>query len=235
MTKNLNTLFPAINDEISDAFAGPSALAGRLLRVLTFMRRVHTRHGRCVVAAHLPHAAADEAAGWMAVPAMDTAMRVVARASNRAFTGPVLCRDQRFLDLNIHFTLQVVVSGAAIGLFPNFLKPCVPTSHLHTGAARGAGRAQAHRPVLHAGAESHPGGDGHSGAGDREAARGDAVVGEGLSGQACECGGLHRVPRRSLELLRTIVSRGSWTLPRATRCTTTTATCVCARVHRWAR
>jgi hypothetical protein len=89
-------------------------------------------------------------------------MRVIARASNRAFTGPVLCRDQRFLDLNIDFTLQVVVSGAAIGLFPKFLKPCVPPFHLRRDA-HGAGHGQARRPVSHSGAKSNPGGDSDTG------------------------------------------------------------------------
>ncbi|KAK7049977.1 hypothetical protein VNI00_005408 [Paramarasmius palmivorus] len=49
--------------------------------------------------------------------------RIVARASNRLFVGLPLCRELEYLNLNINFTLQVVVSAYIINLFPEFLKP----------------------------------------------------------------------------------------------------------------
>jgi hypothetical protein len=64
-------------------------------------------------------------ADWTAVPANDTAMLVIARTSNRVFTGLPLCRDRDFLDLNINFTIRVIIDGFIIGMLPQFLKPYV--------------------------------------------------------------------------------------------------------------
>ncbi|KAJ3559201.1 hypothetical protein NM688_g483 [Phlebia brevispora] len=60
---------------------------------------------------------------WVKVPALNTIMQVVCRTSNRVFVGLPLCRDPGYRALNIQFTLDVVLSGIAINLFPSFLKP----------------------------------------------------------------------------------------------------------------
>jgi hypothetical protein len=56
---------------------------------------------------------------------MDTSMMVIARVSNRVFMGLPLCRNKRFLDLNIGFTIKVVISVITLNLLPKFLKPYV--------------------------------------------------------------------------------------------------------------
>jgi hypothetical protein len=52
-------------------------------------------------------------------------MMVIARVSNRVFMGLPLCRNKRFLDLNIGFTIKVVISVITLNLLPKFLKPYV--------------------------------------------------------------------------------------------------------------
>lgn len=62
---------------------------------------------------------------WSKHVAMKDIMRIVARASNRLFVGLPLCRNAEYLDLNVAFAMQVVLSGVFINLFPSFLKPLV--------------------------------------------------------------------------------------------------------------
>jgi hypothetical protein len=52
-------------------------------------------------------------------------MKVVARASNRAFLSLPMCRNGELLELAIRFTIDVAISGKIVSLFPGFLKPSV--------------------------------------------------------------------------------------------------------------
>ncbi|KAI0071400.1 cytochrome P450 [Panus rudis PR-1116 ss-1] len=60
---------------------------------------------------------------WVAVPALNTMMQVVCRASNRIFVGLPKCRDPDYIDLNIHFTVDVVKGAFIINMFPKSLRP----------------------------------------------------------------------------------------------------------------
>ncbi|KAJ6567533.1 cytochrome P450 [Mycena sp. CBHHK59/15] len=60
---------------------------------------------------------------WKKMQVLPNMMQVVARTSNRLFVGLPLCRVQEFLQLNIDFTISVVMRGMAISLIPGFLKP----------------------------------------------------------------------------------------------------------------
>jgi hypothetical protein len=60
---------------------------------------------------------------WTAIPALDTVMQVVCRASSRIFVGLPLCRDPDYQKLAIQFTIDVVTAGTLINMFPNILKP----------------------------------------------------------------------------------------------------------------
>ncbi|KAK7049978.1 hypothetical protein VNI00_005409 [Paramarasmius palmivorus] len=64
-------------------------------------------------------------AEWTKRPIADSIFQVVARTSNRLFVGLPLCRDPEYLDLNIKFTIQVVISAQIINLFPEFLRKFV--------------------------------------------------------------------------------------------------------------
>ncbi|KAF9254472.1 hypothetical protein L218DRAFT_487968 [Marasmius fiardii PR-910] len=50
---------------------------------------------------------------------------IVVRASNRLFVGLPLCRDPDYCDLNISFTISVVINATIISVFPRFLHPIV--------------------------------------------------------------------------------------------------------------
>ncbi|RDX42959.1 cytochrome P450 [Lentinus brumalis] len=62
---------------------------------------------------------------WVTITVMPVIQHIVARASNRAFVGLPLCRDEGFLDLCIRFTRVVIKDRYVISLFPRSLKPLV--------------------------------------------------------------------------------------------------------------
>ncbi|KAK1225702.1 hypothetical protein PQX77_011322 [Marasmius sp. AFHP31] len=75
---------------------------------------------------------------WETIDFNPTMYQIICRASNRFFLGLPLCRDPDFVDLNIKFTIYVVLSGYFIRLFPNFLKPIVGkiVTPLHSSVKR---------------------------------------------------------------------------------------------------
>ncbi|KAK0448919.1 cytochrome P450 [Desarmillaria tabescens] len=60
---------------------------------------------------------------WTEVPAYQTALQIVCRASNRMFVDLPLCRNRDYIDLNINFTVNVTAYAHVLNLFPSFLKP----------------------------------------------------------------------------------------------------------------
>ncbi|KAJ8454435.1 hypothetical protein ONZ51_g13027 [Trametes cubensis] len=62
---------------------------------------------------------------WLGVNVMRAALEIVARASNRVFVGLPACRDRKYLDLAIGFTLDVNRDRATISMFPSFMKPFI--------------------------------------------------------------------------------------------------------------
>lgn len=62
---------------------------------------------------------------WVTVPAYNTIMHIVARTSNRYFTGLPLCRDEGYVALQERFTIDVIIGARIINCFPDFLKPLV--------------------------------------------------------------------------------------------------------------
>ncbi|PPR01427.1 hypothetical protein CVT24_001901 [Panaeolus cyanescens] len=62
---------------------------------------------------------------WVPVRVMEMARRVVSRTSNRLFVGLPLCRDPDYRDLNIEFTVDLMIGSNILQLFPDFLKPIV--------------------------------------------------------------------------------------------------------------
>ncbi|KAK0457764.1 cytochrome P450 [Desarmillaria tabescens] len=62
---------------------------------------------------------------WVSFPAMESVMRIVARVSNRLFVGLPLCRNEEFLHLNTHFTVDVAWAATVIGLCPSLIRPYV--------------------------------------------------------------------------------------------------------------
>ncbi|KAF8574245.1 cytochrome P450 [Ramaria rubella] len=62
---------------------------------------------------------------WTSVTVLEAAMKIVSRVSNRIFVGAPTCRDKEYIDLNIEFTINVIVAAHIIGFFPKFLKPLV--------------------------------------------------------------------------------------------------------------
>ncbi|KAH9477541.1 Cytochrome P450 monooxygenase 103 [Psilocybe cubensis] len=62
---------------------------------------------------------------WTTFPALSTIMHIVCRTSNRLFVGLPLCRDPDWVKLNQQFTVDVIVSGQIINMFPPILRPIV--------------------------------------------------------------------------------------------------------------
>ncbi|KAJ7652562.1 cytochrome P450, partial [Mycena rosella] len=60
---------------------------------------------------------------WKRLHVLPSVMQVVARTSNRLFVGLPLCREQEYLELNINFTVAIIIRGQVISLLPKCLKP----------------------------------------------------------------------------------------------------------------
>ncbi|KAJ7254606.1 cytochrome P450 [Mycena rebaudengoi] len=60
---------------------------------------------------------------WKELHVLPSLMQVVARTSNRLFVGLPLCRNQKYLDLAIDYTIAIFARGTIISLLPNILKP----------------------------------------------------------------------------------------------------------------
>ncbi|KAG7092019.1 hypothetical protein E1B28_008402 [Marasmius oreades] len=92
---------------------------------------------------NIPNAEDD----WVEISVVKPIRNIVVRASNRLFVGLPLCRDPDYCDLNISFTISVVVNATVISLFPKFLHPIV--GRIFTVGKSSLRRALKHlRPVI---------------------------------------------------------------------------------------
>ncbi|KZS96405.1 cytochrome P450 [Sistotremastrum niveocremeum HHB9708] len=62
---------------------------------------------------------------WISINAIGFVSQVVARANNRTFVGLPLCRDPEFLELNLRYTMDVVIGAEICRPFPVILKGIV--------------------------------------------------------------------------------------------------------------
>ncbi|KAI0033519.1 cytochrome P450 [Vararia minispora EC-137] len=62
---------------------------------------------------------------WVTVKTQETIQQIVCRTSNRLFIGLPLCRNKDYIKLNVEFTIDVVLGGRLLRLFPDFMKPLV--------------------------------------------------------------------------------------------------------------
>ncbi|KDQ24036.1 hypothetical protein PLEOSDRAFT_161982 [Pleurotus ostreatus PC15] len=60
---------------------------------------------------------------WVPIRATETFSKIVCRATNRAFIGLPLCRDEEYCSVNLQFTNHVVFGTVFTGMFLSFLKP----------------------------------------------------------------------------------------------------------------
>jgi hypothetical protein len=73
---------------------------------------------------YFPAKFADGKPEWVPVKVLSTALPFVCRSSNRAFVGDV-CRHPDWINMNIKYTMDVVIGAQIISLFPNFLQSWV--------------------------------------------------------------------------------------------------------------
>ncbi|KAK0448924.1 cytochrome P450 [Desarmillaria tabescens] len=62
---------------------------------------------------------------WIEVPAYQTILPIVCRASNRMFVGLPLCRNRDYINFNINYAVNVITCAQIIRLFPSILRPIV--------------------------------------------------------------------------------------------------------------
>ncbi|TQN64190.1 Cytochrome P450 monooxygenase ATR2, partial [Colletotrichum shisoi] len=62
---------------------------------------------------------------WTEVNINAKLLRIVAMVSGRVFIGSELCRDERYLDASINYTVDVMTAVFVIELVPSFLRPIV--------------------------------------------------------------------------------------------------------------
>ncbi|KAI1787001.1 cytochrome P450 [Ganoderma leucocontextum] len=63
--------------------------------------------------------------GWTSVEVMPTMQNIVARASNRAFVGLPLCRNEKYLGLAIDFSVHSVKCATILGLVPDVFRSAI--------------------------------------------------------------------------------------------------------------
>ncbi|KAK0447282.1 cytochrome P450 [Armillaria borealis] len=59
---------------------------------------------------------------WVEIPAYETVLQIVCRASNRMFVGLPLCRNREYIKLNINYTIEIFTFARIINLLPTILK-----------------------------------------------------------------------------------------------------------------
>ncbi|KAF9528911.1 cytochrome P450 [Crepidotus variabilis] len=60
---------------------------------------------------------------WSEIKALDTAMKIISRTSNRAFVGAPLCRNPEWIEVNVQYTLDVIKVASIPRFFPAFMRP----------------------------------------------------------------------------------------------------------------
>lgn len=60
---------------------------------------------------------------WEEVDITAKLLRIVAMVSGRIFVGPELCRNEKYLDAAINYTVDVMVAVYMVGLVPLWLRP----------------------------------------------------------------------------------------------------------------
>lgn len=127
LTRNIASLLPDVVDEIRVATEDSIPIHG---------------DGACRAQAADMHSSADQSLEWISVPALDTMMQIVCRASNRAFVGLPMCerqlrrasiffaalsditgRNSEFLKTVLEFPRNVGLARFTLGLVPSIFKP----------------------------------------------------------------------------------------------------------------
>ncbi|CAG8960194.1 hypothetical protein HYFRA_00010673 [Hymenoscyphus fraxineus] len=75
----------------------------------------------------------DSSTDWKNVKAWDSCLKLIAGASNRAFCGSPLCRDEQFLDHLQTHAMNIFVGTMIINISPKPFKPFKPISGFLVG------------------------------------------------------------------------------------------------------
>ncbi|PBK90633.1 cytochrome P450 [Armillaria gallica] len=59
---------------------------------------------------------------WVEIPAYETVLQIVCRASNRMFVGLPVCRNREYIKLNINYTIEIFTLFYIINFLPRVLK-----------------------------------------------------------------------------------------------------------------
>jgi hypothetical protein len=92
-SKNLSIIFPDLIDEMKMAFP-----------------------------IYFPERLTDGKPDWVALKMHPTSLPAVCRIINRFLVGD-LCRHPDWIDINVKYTMDVVIGAQIISLFPEFLQP----------------------------------------------------------------------------------------------------------------
>ncbi|KAF9876376.1 cytochrome P450 [Colletotrichum karsti] len=73
---------------------------------------------------------------WTEVNINSKLLRIIAMASGRVFIGPELCRDERYIDASINYTIDLMTAVHIVAFLPGFVRPFVapflpPVKKLH--------------------------------------------------------------------------------------------------------
>ncbi|KAK0460648.1 cytochrome P450 [Desarmillaria tabescens] len=77
---------------------------------------------------------------WVEIPAYETILQIVCRASNRMFVGLPLCRNREYIKLNINYTIEIFAFDRILHLLPTILKIIV--SSIYTPRKNAVAKAE---------------------------------------------------------------------------------------------
>jgi cytochrome P450 len=66
---------------------------------------------------------------WTEVNIFSKLLRIVAMVSGRIFVGPELCRDERYLDAAINYTVDLITAVQLVSLIPQWRRPISAPAH----------------------------------------------------------------------------------------------------------
>lgn len=60
---------------------------------------------------------------WTEININSKLLRIVAMVSGSVFVGPKLCRDERYIDMAINYTVELMTTARAVAAIPSWLRP----------------------------------------------------------------------------------------------------------------
>ncbi|KAH7374568.1 ent-kaurene oxidase [Plectosphaerella cucumerina] len=117
INESMQTHYTKVNPDIP---ALPRIIQKHLTPALGKLNRVISEEVIKAMALELP-----QTSEWEEVDINKKLLRIVAIISGRIFVGPELCHDEKYLDVAINYTVDVMIAAYVVGMVPPWMRPWV--------------------------------------------------------------------------------------------------------------